>query len=79
MQPAYLLLTGLTAVQMALEPVSFGIVDGIQRVDAGQRVQIMAEQLHQLTPMQSRNRMRPSRILVLIVPSATSSSPETSR
>ena len=79
MQPAYLLVTGLAAVQMALEPVSFGAVDGIQRIGAGQGMQIMAEQLHQLTPTQSRNRMRPSRILVLIVPRATSSSPDTSR
>ena len=65
------------AAQVMLEPVSFCSVDRMQGVDAGQDVQVMARESHQLTPMQSRSRIRPSRIRVLIVPRAVPSSPAT--
>ena len=70
----------LTPVQVPLELVPFDfVVYGIEGVDAGQGVQVIAEELHQLTPMQSRILIRPSRILVLIVPSVLLSSAATSR
>ncbi len=67
---------GLTAIQVVLEPVPLGVIDGVEGVRPGEFV---PPELHQFTPMQSRIRIRPSRILVLIVPSATLSSLETSR
>ena len=70
---------GLTAIQVVLEPVPLGVIDGVEGVRAGEGMQFVPQELHQFTPMQSRMRMRPSRILVLIVPSATLSSLETSR
>ena len=67
-------------MQVPLELVTLDfVVDRIERVDAGQGVQVIAEELHQLTPMQSRILIRPSRILVLIVPSVLPSSAATSR
>ena len=69
---------------MMLELVQLQPGQGVQRVRAGQPVQVvaahfhMAAEFHQLTPMQSRIRIRPSRTRVLIVPRAVLSSDATS-
>ena len=67
-----------------LELVQLQAGQGVERVRPAQPVQVMAAQLdmaaqfHQLTPMQSRIRIRPSRTRVLIVPRAALSSDATS-
>ena len=48
--------------------------EGVQGVTAGEDVHLVAGELHQVTSMQSRIRIRPSRILVLTVLRATPSS-----
>ena len=68
------------AAQVPVEPVALGTaLDRVERVRPGQGVQILAKQFHQLTPRQSRIRISPSRILVLIAPSVTFSSSDTCR
>jgi len=70
----------LASAQVPGKPVLLRLViERIEHVRAGQRVQVGAEQLHQPTPRQSRSRMSPSRILVLIVPTAVPRSAATSR
>ena len=67
-----------------LELVQLRAGEGVQRIRAAQPVQVGAAwfhttaQSHQLTPMQSRIRIRPSRTLVLMVPRAVLSSEATS-
>ena len=79
-QAAYLARALLAAAHVPLELVALAyVVDRVDRVGAAQRVQVIAEELHQLTPMQSRILIRPSRILVLIVPSVLPSRAATSR
>lgn len=77
-RPADLVAAGLAVVQVMLEALPAGALQCAKRVSAGENMQIMPQELHQFTPMQSRIRMRPSRIRVLIVPSATFSRPATS-
>ena len=63
---------------MTAEPVALGAaLECVKRVDPSERVRVVAEQSHQLTPRQSRIRMSPSRILVLMAPSVTLSNPDT--
>ena len=65
---------------MAGEPVKLGaLFQRVERVGAGEDVQIVTEQAHQLTHRQSRIRISPSRILVLMAPSVTLSNPATWR
>ena len=52
-------------------------VQRVEGVGAGERVQVLAEEPHQLTPRQSRIRISPSRIQVLIAPSVTCSNSAT--
>ena len=59
---------------MALELAEFLALHRVERVAAGQGVQVVALEPHQLTSMQSRIRIRPSLILVFTVPRATPSS-----
>ena len=49
----------------------------VESVAAGQQVQFVTLDAHQVTPMQSRSLIRPSLIRVLIVPSGTPSSSAT--
>ena len=67
-------------MQVAGEPGEFGArVERVEGIGAGQQVQVLAEEPHQLTPRQSRILINPSRILVLIAPSVTCSSSATWR
>ena len=59
--------------------ISLRRVQRVEGVGAGQQVQVLAEEPHQLTPRQSRIRISPSRILVLIAPSVTFSNSATWR
>ena len=83
-EAADLVLARRAAVQMMLELVQLQAGKGVQRIHAAQPVQVaaafshMEAQFHQLTPMQSRIRIRPSRTLVLMVPRAVLSSDATS-
>ena len=79
MQVTHLVRAWLAALQMVLEALLLGVLEGVKRVGAGEDMQVVPEQVHQPTPMQSRILISPSRILVLIVPSATFSSPATCR
>ena len=76
-QAPYVLLAGLAALQVLLEALSLGVLESIKRVGAAETVQIAPHELHAPTPRQSRILIRPSRILVLIVPSAMLSNPAT--
>lgn len=72
--------TRLAPAEMPGKPVLLRrVIDRVEHVGAGQGVQIWTRQPHQLTPRQSRRRMSPSRILVLIVPTAAPSNAATSR
>src|ERR1700722_4956637 len=83
-EAADLVLARRALLEMMLELTQLQPGQGVQRVHAGQPVQVMAArshvaaQFHQLTPMQSRIRIRPSRTLVLMVPRAVLSSDATS-
>src|SRR5690348_8715030 len=78
--PAHLVGALLAAAHVVLEPAALGfVIDGVDRVNAGQDVQVRTEQPHHVTPMQSRSLIRPSRILVLMVPSVMPSSSATWR
>src|SRR5262249_17439150 len=79
-EPVYLAGARLAADQVAVEAGEFlAWVQRVKRVGAGKRVQILAEELHQLTPRQSGMRISPSRIRVLMAPSVTFSSSATWR
>jgi len=51
------------------------VVDGVHGICAGQDVQGGPQGSHQVTPMQSRSLIRPSRMRVLIVPSEAPAHP----
>ena len=54
-EPAYLAGAGLAAAQVAGEPVAFGPrLQRVERVGAGQRVQVMPEEPHVSSPPGSR-------------------------
>ena len=72
-QAADLVVARLAAAQVMLEKVPFQPIAGIQGVETAQIVQVMPWPSHEPTPMQSRSRIRPSRIRVLTVPRAVSS------
>jgi hypothetical protein len=77
-EPADLAGAALATVQVALEPVPLGVaVQRVEDVDAAEFVQVATGQLHPLTPRQSRIRINPSRIRVLMVLNAAPSSPAT--
>ncbi len=71
----------LAPAQVALEAPQLSlVVDGVYGICASQDVHGGSQgRPHHVTPMQSRSLIRPSRILVLIVPSVIPSSPATSR
>ncbi len=78
-QPAHLLDARVAAGEVALKTRPLTIVERVQRIGTGQCVQRVgtATEVHQSTPRQSRNLIRPSRIRVFTVPRATPSNPAT--
>ncbi len=76
-QPADLLRAGGAAGQVLLEIGLLVTGQRVKGVAAGQQVQFVTLDAHQVTPMQSRSRIRPSLIRVLMVPSGTPSSSAT--
>ena len=76
-QAPYFLPAGLAALQVLLEALSLGVLQSVKRVGAAETVRITPHELHAPAPRQSRILIRPSRILVLIVPSAMLSNPAT--
>ena len=64
-------------LQVALEFRPLGLGQGIQGVAAGEHVQVVGQDFHHVTSMQSRILINPSLILVFTVPRATPSSCET--
>lgn len=78
-QVAYIAHAPLAALQVALEALSLGVIKSVKRVGAAKSMRVLPQELHAPTPRQSRIRIKPSRILVLIVPSATLSNPATWR
>src|SRR5262249_45084589 len=78
--PAQLVRALLASPHVSLEAGALtGVVDGVERIHAGLDVRVGPEQSDHVTPMQSRSRIRPSRILVLIVPRVIPSRAATSR
>src|SRR5580692_12832176 len=77
-QPPDLFGAGRALLQVLLEFVELITGQRVDGVDAGQQVEVVALNAHWDTSMQSRIRMRPSRIRVLTVPSGSPSSPATS-
>ena len=63
--------------QVLLERGPLGIRQGVEGVAAGQHVQLLTQDAHHVTSMQSRILISPSRIRVLTVPRATPSSSAT--
>ena len=57
--PSYLVLARLAPHEVVLEPLALGAVDRVERVGAGEGVQVVSQQLHETTPMQSRIRIKP--------------------
>ena len=88
-QPAQLGLAGLAVRQVLLEAGPVVVGDRVHRVGARQRVRVDPAAApasgpavafgHHSTPRQSRSLISPSRIRVFTVPTATPSSPATSR
>ena len=77
-QPPDLFGAGRALLQVLLEFVELVTGQRVDGVDAGQQVEVVALDAHWDTSMQSRIRIRPSRIRVLTVPSGSPSSPATS-
>jgi len=68
----------MAAGQMALKSVPLDLaVQRVEDIHAAEQVQIVAAQLHPLTPRQSRIRISPSRIRVLMLLSVAPSSAAT--
>ena len=74
MQAAHLRVARLAVLQVALELRPLQVGQGVQGVAAGEHVQVVGQDLHHVTSMQSRILINPSLILVFTVPSATPSS-----
>ena len=51
-------------LQVALELLALRVADGVENVAAGEHVQVVTHDLHQVTSMQSRILISPSLILV---------------
>ena len=74
-QPAHLLGAFGAVLQVLLEHLALVVVERVERVGAGQPVQLVG---HAVTPSASRILIKPSRIRVFTVPSGTLSNSATS-